>query len=196
MSCSVKEYCVNNEIKCWLCKADNEGCSELYYRATDNNKAPKIHPLKQEEKDKIKKERKEEKTKNALEKNKEKSKQTMAALTERKAQKIADKVILKNQQKEFSKPTANSGRRDRDVDHIIKNGQIRLDSKHQSKRINPQVNLIELDQAISKSIKFKSDLGGLILWNKDQRSVVVFDYQDWLKWEAERGTNIEQKEDN
>lgn len=190
--CKYKEFCSNNEIKCWICKFDNESCNENYYRANEVKNAPKIHPFIKFEKDLKNKELKAELASKKAANKKDKSKQTLAAMTEKMAHKLADRAIENKLKKEFSSPTVNSGRRDRDVDHTMHKGLIRLDSKHQSKKINPTINLKELDDCIDKSRKFKSDLGGLILWNKNQRPIVVFNYDDWLKWESFRDSNIEE----
>lgn len=189
--CEVKQFCKNNEIRCWYCKGDNAG-SDMFYKPNDNPKAPKRHPIIEREKSEIKTKLKAEKAAKSAANKKEKSKQTLAAMMEQKAHKMADRVAKKKFEKDFSAPTLNSGRVTRDVDHTMHSGQIRLDSKHQSKRKHPLVNLDELDEAVFKGSKFRSDLAGLIIWNEDQRPVVVFDYEDWLRWEAERGTDIQE----
>lgn len=188
--CSVKKFCKNNEVRCWICKFEDPRCGENYYKPNEERGAPKIHPVVEAEKLAKKKEIKEEKAKKAAESKHTKSKQTMAALMESKAQKMAEKAISQKMKRDFAQPTINSGRLTRDVDHTMHKGEIRLDSKHQSKLINHQVNLQELEEARYKASKFNSDLGGLILWNKNERSVVVFDYEDWLQWEAQRETSI------
>ena len=190
--CSVKKFCRNSETRCWLCRFEDPRCSDNYYKPNEEKGAPKIHPIIETEKQSKKKEQKEEKLKKALDNKKNKSKQTLAAMMESKAQKMAEKVITQKIKREFAKPTVNSGRLNRDVDHTMHKGEIRLDSKHQSKRINHQVNLQELEEARYKANKFNSELGGLILWNKEGRSVVVFDYEEWLEWEAQRETSIKE----
>ena len=188
--CSVRDLCRNNGIKCWICRADNEGYDDLFYKPTDSPKAPKRHPLVEAERLANKLEIKAETLAKKAANKAVKSKQTMAMLIEKKAHKIADTVMAKQIKRDFSSPTINSGRANRDVDHTMHKGQIRLDSKHQSKLVHHKVRLNELDEARYKAEKFRSDLGGLILWNAEERSVVVFDYGDWLMWESSRDTNI------
>lgn len=197
MECEVKQFCKNRGANCWICRAEDPKLSELFYRANSDKGAPKYHPLVEKEKLEAKKQRKIEKTKKTAERRKNTpTVQAVAEMIEKRAKKMADKVASDKAKKDFMSNTVNSGRVDRDVDHFLLGGKIRLDSKYQSKLINHQVKLDELDEARNKAMKFKTDLSGLILWNKDGRSVVVFDYKDWLDWESQKGTEVIESNDN
>lgn len=75
--------------------------------------------------------------------------------------------------------TRNSGRTNRDGDHQL--GSARLDSKHQSGRLYPVVDLIELDKIRRQAAP---GLGGLVLVNANGRRVVVFDLEEYVRAHA------------
>lgn len=190
--CSVRQFCVNQDYRCWICKVEEPNSDTLYYKSNGEPGAPRIHPMKANEKEEKKKKDKQEKINKKKDNKINKSKQTLANIMEQNAKKRADAILKKTQKKDFFSHTINSGRANRDVDHVMHQGEIRLDSKHQSKLLNHQVKLSELEEARNKAHKFNSNLGGLILFNKEARSVVVFDYEDWIQWEAMRNTKIKE----
>jgi hypothetical protein len=76
--------------------------------------------------------------------------------------------------------TRNSGRSARDGDHVSI-GRIGLDTKMQSARANPVVDLAELDKVREDARRGGSPIGGLVLRNKHGRGVVVFDEADYSR---------------
>ena len=84
----------------------------------------------------------------------------------------------KRTEREIIKSTVNSGRSNKDGDHLSK-GKIALDTKHQSKRDNPIVKLSELDKIRKQAITNGLILGALVLRNKSGRGVIVIDERDW-----------------
>jgi hypothetical protein len=73
--------------------------------------------------------------------------------------------------------TRNSGRVNRDGDHLV-DGRITLDTKLQSQREHPVVNLAELRKVRNDAENANSIVGGLILRNKHGVGVVVFAEED------------------
>jgi hypothetical protein len=83
-------------------------------------------------------------------------------------------------QKEVIKATRNSGRVNKDGDHLLF-GRITLDTKLQSGAENPIVKLQELDKVRSDAKRAGNPIGGLCIKNKNGRGVVVFDLRDVAK---------------
>jgi hypothetical protein len=83
-------------------------------------------------------------------------------------------------QKEIIKATRNSGRVNRDGDHLLF-GRITLDTKLQSGAENPTVKLQELDKVRNDAKRSGNPIGGLCIKNKNGRSIVVFDLRDVAK---------------
>ena len=78
---------------------------------------------------------------------------------------------------EIIKATRNSGRVNRDGDHLL-HDEIVLDTKLQSKAENPTVNLYELDKVRRDAVRNGKQAGGLVVRNKYGRGVIVFDERD------------------
>lgn len=74
----------------------------------------------------------------------------------------------------------NSGRVLRDGDHRT-DCSIILDTKNQTQRAHPHVDLAELDKVRSDARNNGAFLGGLVLRNRFNRGVVVFDEEDYNK---------------
>ena len=83
-------------------------------------------------------------------------------------------------EREIVRATVNSGRRDRNLDHISRD-RILLDSKNQSNHEHPVVHLAELDKARRQARDANYPVGGLVLVNQYGRRVVVFDLEDYAK---------------
>ena len=77
--------------------------------------------------------------------------------------------------------TVNSGRSHKDGDHVLAN-KVTLDTKLQSGNSNPVVNLAELDKVQEDAKRGGNVLGGLVLRNKHDRGVIVFDEQAYAVW--------------
>ena len=82
--------------------------------------------------------------------------------------------------REIIRATVNSGRSHQDLDHISRD-RILLDSKNQSQRVHPLVDLTELDKARRQAVAAGYPVGGLVLINQHGRRVVVFDIEDYAK---------------
>jgi hypothetical protein len=82
-----------------------------------------------------------------------------------------------NTQEEVIQATRNSGRTNRDGDHLL-DTRIVLDTKQQSKRIHPLVNLAELEKVRRQARENNRAVGGLVLHNKHGVKVVVFALED------------------
>jgi hypothetical protein len=78
------------------------------------------------------------------------------------------------------KATKNSGRSYKDGDHVAAS-RITLDTKLQSQRINPVVNLRELDKVRIQARQSGTLLGGLVLRGKNDTGVVVIHEDDFGK---------------
>jgi hypothetical protein len=70
--------------------------------------------------------------------------------------------------------TVNSGRSNKDGDHTLA-GRVTLDTKMQSGNVHPVVNLAELDKVIEDAKRAGNIMGGLVIRNKFDRGVIVFD---------------------
>jgi hypothetical protein len=87
----------------------------------------------------------------------------------------------KQTERRIIKATRNSGRSNRDGDHVS-NGNIVLDTKHQSTIESPVVKLHELDKVRADAKRSGNGrLGGLVLRNKHGRGIVVFAEEDYAK---------------
>ena len=78
------------------------------------------------------------------------------------------------------KATRNSGRTNKDGDHLLAESIV-LDTKLQSQRINPQVNLAELDKVRFQAVSHNKAFGALVLRNKHDVGVVVMAEADFAK---------------
>jgi hypothetical protein len=83
-------------------------------------------------------------------------------------------------QKNIIRATKNSGRTDKDGDHVA-GGYVTLDTKLQSKRLNPVVIATELAKVRNDAASAKTMVGGLVLRSKTGLGVVVFHEDDFAK---------------
>ena len=84
-------------------------------------------------------------------------------------------------EKNIIKATKNSGRAYRDSDHIVGSGFLRLDTKLQTTRMQPEIKLEELDKAIADARRGGSLIGGLVIRNKMGAGFVVFREDDFAR---------------
>jgi hypothetical protein len=109
--------------------------------------------------------------KRAAEKAKDPSKQARLREAARAERRTNDKII---------KSTRNSGRVNKDGDHLLGNNVI-LDTKLQSNAENPVIHLHELDKVRSDASRAGRPVGCLVIRNKNGRGVVVIDERDLPK---------------
>ena len=86
----------------------------------------------------------------------------------------------KSTEKSFIKATKNSGRSNKDGDHVLA-GYITLDTKQQSNNINPVVSMSELAKVKKDSRRAGTLLGALVLRNKFDVGTVVLAEEDFAK---------------
>ena len=111
--------------------------------------------------------------------------QALERQAERKAKDPARKARIraaeraeKRTEQDIIKSTRNSGRMNRDGDHVLGSG-ITLDTKLQSTTENPVVHLHELDKVRADAKRSGQKVGGLAIKNKHGRGVIVFDIADY-----------------
>jgi hypothetical protein len=97
---------------------------------------------------------------------------------DRKAVQQSAKKAEQLTQKAIIKATRNSGRTNRDGDHLFAN-DIVLDTKLQSRAESPVVHLHELDKVRTDAKRHNKIAGALVIRNKTGRGVVVFDLSDF-----------------
>lgn len=105
----------------------------------------------------------------AANKAKDRSKQALLRKSERVERKTNDRII---------KATKNSGRVNRDGDHLL-NNHIVVDTKLQSNAKNPRINLHELDKVRADAKRAGQPYGVLCIQNSTGRSVIVCDQADF-----------------
>lgn len=76
------------------------------------------------------------------------------------------------------KATKNSGRTNRDADHVMA-GRITLDTKLQTGRLNPVVQVAELERARRDALRAGNSIGGLVLRNQNGHGFVVLAEEDF-----------------
>lgn len=81
-------------------------------------------------------------------------------------------------EKHIIKATKNSGRLNRDGDHVASNC-VTLDTKLQSKKINPTVNLSELTKVREDAARSGNSIGALVIRNRNDVGVVVLHEDDF-----------------
>ena len=116
----------------------------------------------------------------------EAGKQRRAAAQEKRAGRSRSKMAVRRQARRAEEQTnrsiientVNSGRSHKDGDHVSA-GRIALDTKLQSKRVNPVVDLAELDKVREDARRGGNPIGALVLRNMHGRGVVVFDEADY-----------------
>lgn len=84
----------------------------------------------------------------------------------------------KTTEKNIIHATQNSGRRNKDGDHVSI-GQITLDTKLQSTRENPVIFLGELEKVREDAMRAGKLIGGLVIRNKHNVGVVVLKIEDY-----------------
>lgn len=158
-----------NTAKCHLCRLSTEGSglNQQYWKPTNNKDE---HPVLKQEKITKKIAKRNDSLNKRL--NKDKSKVKML----RKAVKAESKT-----EANIIKATKNSGRSNRDADHIVGDGWLRLDTKLQTNKVIPIIKIDELDKACSDAARGGSQLGGLVIRNKHGQGFVVFREEDFAK---------------
>jgi hypothetical protein len=187
MDCSVREDCANQH-KCWICQADGNG-DTLYWRAKAGSKVKK-HPIveaaikdrkdaKKADKKAVKDQRMQDVINNVVDDRKLRGK--IAAQREKKTEKTLQKLAAKQYANRTARSSdGNSGRVANDDDHVILGGEIRYDTKSYSRHVHPPIDLAEYDECKAKATKHGSDAFGMVVYNKDGRAFIVFDFhQDW-----------------
>lgn len=177
--CTLELVCINSpffkgeaKAKCALCRfsPDNEGRTSMihYWSATSPaRKARTKHPQLEEEKRRVKVARR------LMLFTKKKSRDPNKIRTARlaaRAEKITEQKIIK--------ATKNSGRRNKDGDHVSA-GNITLDTKLQTTRENPIIFLNELEKVRSDANRAGMLLGGLVIRNKNNVGCVVLAEEDY-----------------
>lgn len=178
-SCAVDWGCKNSydnqvetRVKCSSCRLspDNIGRNlSQYWSPTKLAKDLKLekHPLLLEEKRQAKVKRSKDKLTKKRSIDKAKSKVLSKAAQ---AERTTEKNIIK--------ATKNSGRTNKDGDHVSM-GMITLDTKLQSTRADPVVNLHELDKVRADAKRAGKLIGGLVIRNRFGVGVVVLAESDY-----------------
>jgi hypothetical protein len=174
LQCNVPEQCRNSvdiaseHNKCYICRLapGNESYAKDFWR-------PKEHGLKHPTilKEKADKKLAERKERIAHRQNRDKSKMKLSRKAVNSEREVSNKVI---------KATRNSGRTFMDGDFSVKNF-ITLDNKLQTTRVNPEVDLAELEKVNLDAERAKNLLGGLVITNKHGVAVIVFKLEDFSR---------------
>jgi hypothetical protein len=161
----VNSPCHNASPRCSECRLspNNQWSSISYWKPLDSKDR---HPV-------LEKEKRDEKRRKAIERQtkrqaKDPTKQARLRASARAERKTNSEII---------KSTRNSGRINRDNDHVFDNS-LSLDTKNQSNSENPIVHLHELDKARRDAKRAGYPVGGLVIRNKSGRGIVVFDEKD------------------
>jgi hypothetical protein len=96
--------------------------------------------------------------------------------TKRKVSRLA-KQAEKQTEKQIIHATKNSGRSNKDGDHVLYEN-ITLDTKLQSTRMNPVVSFSELEKVRKDATRAGMVAGGLLIRNKHGVGVIVFAEED------------------
>lgn len=86
----------------------------------------------------------------------------------------------KRTEKQIIHATKNSGRRNKDGDHVHL-GMVTLDTKLQSTRENPIINLAELEKVRADAQRAGKLIGGLVIRNKHGVGCVVLKEEDYAR---------------
>jgi hypothetical protein len=154
--------------RCWMCRLspDNSGEGPDCFLPVDRKRK---HPVLEAEKRARKRERMHLLSLKRLSRNKGKQEiLRQAARAE------------KETERKFLKATRNSGRTNKDGDHVL-SGRITLDTKHQSTRENPVVLLQELDKVRADAAMSNMMLGALVIRTKNNVGVVAVNEQDFAR---------------
>lgn len=103
--------------------------------------------------------------------NRDRAKMRVLSLAAR-AEKQTDRNIIK--------ATKNSGRTNRDGDHVMA-GQITLDTKLQTTRLNPVVQVAELEKVRADARRGGNSIGALVLRNENGHGFVVLAEEDFAQ---------------
>jgi hypothetical protein len=179
--CVMEEVCFNSprnagqeHTKCHTCSLSpiytNEANPDLW-RSPPSHWKPignwTKHPVLEARKVEARKARKEEARSKRLSKDKARQKRAIQAT---RAEARTNRSIIK--------ATKNSGRSNRDGDHVA-GGRITLDTKLQSKRLHPVVNLVELSKVSRQARAAGMLLGGLVLRGKTDVGIVALYEEDF-----------------
>ena len=178
LPCSMDLVCMNGDFikgeqlsKCALCRLSpgNAGRDMSHYWSPTlpARRAHTKHPQLEQEKrqDKLRRHLNKLHKKNSRDPNKRKVVRKAAN-----AEKTTEKNIIK--------ATKNSGRRNKDGDHVSA-GVITLDTKLQTTRENPIIRLGELEKVRQDAARAGKWLGGLVIRNKHNVGCVVFTEEDY-----------------
>ena len=172
VECSQANLCRNSltkssraQQKCGVCRLapGNEGFEQQFWSGIQGAKHPQLEAEKREAKALV------NITRHLIRKSKSKPRQNLLKKAV-KAEKTTERNIIQS--------TENSGRLHRDGDHILQ-GFISLDTKMQSNRIHPVVQLEELNKIALDSKRAGNTLGGLVIRNKFDVGVVVMREEDF-----------------
>jgi hypothetical protein len=176
VACSEAEKCLNSpdnrgddSAECRYCKYADEGGGSADKWKPWNRIA--VHPKKLAEKRVARQEKLTERAEKRRTSNKGKKKQYASAA---RAEKRTERSLVKG--------TVNSGRKNQDGDHDMGSGRIALDTKEQKTRVNPEVDLVELDKIRLQAKASGHVIGALMLRNKDGRGVLVMDEHDYTRY--------------
>jgi hypothetical protein len=156
-------------IKCHLCRlaAGNEDFDQQFWVPLSSLKgADRKHLVLEMEKRAARKNRQQVKLQQRQSRDKLKRKLLSRAV---RAEKTTETKIIT--------ATKNSGRSHQDGDHRL--GDIALDTKLQTGRVYPVVDLCQLDKIRSQAANHNLAAGGLVLENKYGRKVVIFAWEDF-----------------
>ncbi len=168
------EQATEQHAKCALCRfsPDNMGRDMAHYwlPLKGNAKTPQgKHPQLEQEKATAKLCKRFAKL--AAKRSKDTKKRKISRLAQ-KAEKATEKKIIK--------ATKNSGRRNKDGDHVHAN-MITLDTKLQTTRDNPVIFLHELEKVREDATRAGSLVGGLVIRNKHGVGCVVLKEEDYVE---------------
>lgn len=176
VACSEAEKCLNSpenrgeeSAECRYCKYADEGGGAADKWKPWNRIA--VHPKKLAEKREARQEKLTERAAKRKTVDRGKQKQGRSAA---RAEKRTERSLIKS--------TVNSGRSHQDGDHDMGSGRIALDTKEQKTRINPEVDLAELDKIRLQAAKSGHVIGALVIRNKDGRGVLVMDEADYARY--------------
>lgn len=175
--CEMDLVCTNGDLmrdklaKCALCRfsPENLGRDMVHYWSPTPpaRKDRVVHPLLIAEKRKAKADKHFAKVQSKQ--NLDKSKRKISRLAQN-AEKKTEKQIIH--------ATKNSGRRNKDGDHVSI-GQVTLDTKLQTTRENPTIFLAELEKVRQDASRAGKFIGGLVIRNKHNVGCVVLKEEDY-----------------
>jgi hypothetical protein len=175
LPCDEENSCLNSPVHrltidnslCGSCRlAKSGGGTAICWRPWDRKlKHPQLEQETREAKHEVKQAKRQKKAA------KDRSKQKLARVAARAEEKTNDDII---------KATRNSGRSNQDGD-ALHGEKVTLDTKKQTTRVHPVVDLQELDKVREDALRAGASVGALVLRNKHDRAVVVFDEGDYAR---------------